>query len=727
MPVVFRNNLDYLLRKAGEYMDFEGLELVRLAYEFTIESNRRFEFLRFSGEPAISHPLAVAEQLVDWRMNPETVAAGILHDIIEDPNIHALQLRSTFGDTVTRMVDGVSKLKKFELPSSTAADTAYHYKIFLAVAQNPRVAIIKIADRLHNLRTLDSMPGYKRLKTSYETEQIFIPLSRFLGIEAVAEEMEDIAFQYARPNEFAQLLDRLEDLVAEEDEVFNKAIDEIEPAMLATGLEYQAHIFRYNLSHARRILNSPDRPMPKTGLVELTVPEEDDCYRALQAVHKTFQSLSIGFQDTINFPSIDLKRMIETSLLGPLGRPLVIRIISREMKQVNRWGILPFLATPEELKRKDMLEDRVELIQKIVESFRKRAGDRDEKELVDILTRVVLKQKVFVFTKDRRKLELPESSTVLDFAYLMDTEIGNHYSSALIYQEPVEMGYQPQLFDHLYIVTDDKAEPHVDWLKHAHTPEAQGHIKRWLASQPRDKSVAEGQRVILDKASSEGIAPSGRLEDIEHLVEPIYQFLGFRSAEDLYEQIGKADFNLDIAMDFLKEQFKKVVLIDPAELEPKLLGDKAYHEPLPTGTIDAERQLKSQPTLCEMCSPLPGDEIVVRTSSKQTIVHRAACRHIERGFLRGPKILTARWNRTNGRAYPCRIKIKIFPSKDVQERITRVFENAGAKVAASLIGAPGPDGLHLMEFILELDGEAKLRGLCDELIAIKDVVFAKRI
>jgi GTP pyrophosphokinase len=727
MPVFFRNNLDYLLQKAGEYMDYDGLELVRRAYEFTVESNRRFEFLRFSGEPAISHPLAVAEQLVEWRMDPQTAAAGILHDIIEDPNIHAVQLRSTFGDTVTRMVDGVSKLKNFELPSSTAADTAYHYKMFLAVARDARVAIIKIADRLHNLRTLDAMPGYKRIKTAFETEQIFVPLSRFLGMEAVAEEMEDIAFQYSRPDDFARLLDQLEEIIVEEDEIFTMAIGQIAPALLETGLEYQAHIFRYNLAQSHRILNSHEKPMPKTGLVELTVPEENDCYLALQAVHKTYQNFSTGLQDTVNFPSIDLKRMIETSLLGPYGRPMIIRILSREMKQVNRWGILPFLATPGELKRTDMLADRVELIQRIVSEFRQRAGDRDEKELVDILTRVVLKQKVFVFTQDRRRLELPESSTVLDFAYLMGPEIGNHFSGAMVYQQQVDMSYQPQLFDHLNIITDCGAAPRVEWLEHAHTPEAQGHIKRRLASLPREKAAAEGLRAVLAKSHDEGISPSSRLEDIEYLLLPIFQFLDFKTLDDFFEQIGRAEFGLKFAMDFLKEQYKKVVLIAAAELEPKLLGGKVYQEPLPEGAIEAERPLKSPPLLCEMCSPLPGDEIVVSSAAKTAVVHRKDCRHIGRGFLRGPKLLSAKWGPAVGRRYPGRVKIKIFHSKDVQQRIIRLFETSDARIAASQAGAAGADGLHLMEFILELTDEARLRGLCDELIAMKGVVFAKRI
>ncbi|MFA6447924.1 MAG: HD domain-containing protein [bacterium] len=727
MPVVFRDKLDDLLRKAGEYMDFDGLELVRKAYEFTVESNRRFEFLRMSGEPAISHPLAVASQLTEWLMDPETVAAGILHDIIEDPNIHALQLRATFGDTVTRMVDGVSKLKKFELPGTTTADTAYHYKIFLAVAQDTRVALIKIADRLHNLRTLDSMPGYKRLKTCYETEQIFIPLSRFLGMEAVAEEMEDISFQFAEPEEFARLLDYLEEVIPEENEIFEQAIGQLEPALLELGLDHQSHIFRYNLTHTRRILDSQDRPMPKTGLVEVTVPEELDCYRALQAVHKTFQCLSIGFQDTINFPSIDLKRMLETSLLGPFGRPFTVRIFSREMKAVNRWGIVPFLSEPHELKRTDLLADRVELIQRIVSDFRAQAGDRDEKTLVDIMTRMVLKQKIFVFTQDRRRLELPESSTVLDFAYLMGPEIGDRFSKAMVYHQTVDMSYQPQLFDHLNVITDRDAAPRVEWLEHAHTPEAQMHIKKYLAAAPLEKAAEEGRRALLQRTREEGISATGKLEDIELLLPPVIMFLGFNTEEEFFQQIGRAEFDLNVAADFLKEQYKRKVLIDKKELDPVIIGQQIYQTALPIGIVESERIPKAPLFSCEICSPAPGDEIVVSASAKKATIHRKDCANIGRGFLRGPKQSPATWKDTGGRRFPVRIKLKLFPTKDIHQKILKLIAKSGAPIAAYQSGAADEGGLELMEFIIEVQNVSLAQNVCDELLSIKDVVIAKRV
>jgi GTP diphosphokinase / guanosine-3',5'-bis(diphosphate) 3'-diphosphatase len=727
MPVVFRDKLDDLLLKAGEYMDFDGLELVRRAYEFTVESNRRFEFLRMSGEPAISHPLAVASQLTEWRMDPETVAAGILHDIIEDPNIHAVQLRATFGDTVTRMVDGVSKLKKFEIPSTTTADTAYHYKIFLAVAQDTRVALIKIADRLHNLRTLESMPGYKRLKTCYETEQIFIPLSRFLGMEAVAEEMEDISFQFSEPEEFARLLDLLEDIIPEEDEIFNQAIEQLEPALRELDIEHQSQIFRYNLTQTHRIMNSQDRPMPRTGLIEVTVPEELDCYRALQAVHKTFQCLSIGFQDTINFPSIDLKRMLETSLLGPFGRPFTVRIFSREMKTVNRWGIVPYLSTPHELKRTDLLADRVELIQRIVKDFREQAGDRDEKTLVDIMTRMVLKQKIFVFTQDRRRLELPEASTVLDFAYLMGPEIGNRFSKAMVYHQAVDMSYQPQLFDHLNVITDREAAPHVEWLEHAHTLEAQRQIKKYLATAPRDKAIEEGRKAILRRTREEGITTSDKIEDIEQLLPPVLLFLGINDFDEFYAQIGYAEFELNVAIDFLKEQFKRIVLIDKKELEPVIIGQQIFQTALPIGIIESERPPRPPLFSCEMCSPAPGDEIVLGTASKKSVIHRKDCAFISRGFLRGLKQSPVLWKDTGGRLFPVRIKIKLFPAKDIHQRILKMIGKSGAPIAAYQTGAADEGGLELMEFLIEVQNEAQAQNVCDELLAIKDVVIAKRV
>jgi len=727
MPTVFKDNLDNLLVLAGSYMDYKGLDLIRKAYEFTVESNRRYNLLRYSGEPSIVHSLAVAETLVKWRLDPTTVSAGILHDIIEDPNIHSVQLRATFGEDVTRMVEGVSKLKKFEIPETTDADTAYYYKIFLAVARDTRVALIKIADRLHNLRTLEALPNYKRIKNAYETQRIFIPLSRFLGMEAVAEEMEDIAFQYSNPEEYTDLLNFMERIQDEENELFDRVLIIVRESLARLGIEGQARVFRYNLYHMYKIRNQTEPPMPRTGLIEITVPEEPDCYTALHALHRTFQSLSMGFQDTIHFPSIDLKRMIETSLLDHYGRPFIALIVSREMKEVNRFGVVPYLASPESLMKTDFLAERVELIQRIVDEFRAKVGEIDEDTFVRIMTGTVLKKQIFVFTTDGRRLELPESSTVLDFAYQVGPETGNHFKSALVNGIEVGIEYAPRRFDRITIITDPDAEPRVDWLEKAQTPEAQMLIRKSLAARPRERSVDDAREALLRTAREMGLSTSGRIDDLERLLTPVVEFLSMKTIEDFYLGVGRGDIGIDTASEFMREQFRRTLMIDAAELEPVIKGQAVYRKELPHDYIETERPVRSALYSCEVCSPLPGDEIFVIASGRRGIIHRAECgRRTGRAFLRGRKI-AASWKETTGRVFPSRIKIKSLPAGKVKQRIFRALEVMGAGVISSQSGSVGSEGLEMIEFIIEAHNALHVKSVCDELLKLKEVIVATRI
>lgn len=727
MPVAFKDSLDSLLMQASAYMGYDGLDLIRRAYEFTVESNRRFDFLRFSGEPAIVHPLSVAETLVGWRLDAATVAAGILHDIIEDPNIHSVQLRATFGDLVTRMVDGVSKLKKFEIPETADADTAYYYKIFLAVAQDARVALIKIADRLHNLRTLDALPSFKRIKNAFETQQIFIPLSRFLGMEAVVEEMEDISFQYSKPDEYAKVLEFIESVHAEENELFEYACEKIRNSLAELGLENQAGIFRYNLAHTWKIRNQNEPPMPKTGLIEITVPIERDCYVALHSVHRIFQCLSFGFQDTIHFPSIDLKRMLETSVLDQFGRAFLVRVISREMKTLNRWGIVPYLAAPHELEKSDFIAERVDLIQRIVDEFRAQSGGRDERTLVDIMTGTVLKKQIFVFTTDGRRLDLPEASTVLDFAYQISPSTGNHFVRAVVNRREVGMDYCPRRFDQVSIETDPEVEPRVEWLEKARTPEAMMRIRRSLAARPPEIAVEDGAQALLAGAREAGLCPSGRGEDLQRLLEPVIEFLSMKEIAEFYSQIGHGEISLGMAKEFLREQYRRMVMIDDRELEPSITGLPIYRNELPEDLIEPERPVRTPVFLDEICSPLPGDDIYIIATGRKGLVHRAECGHKPgRPFLRGRRI-KAEWKETSGRVFPSRIKIKFFPTRTIHQQIFRILEEMGASVAYSQTQTSGGEGLEIMEFIIEVHNTSHVKSVCDEILKFKDVIVATRV
>jgi len=727
LPLVFKNSFENILTKAGDYMSLQELDVVRRAYEFTAESFRRQKLVRFSGEPAIIHPLAVAEQLVDWRMDAPTVAAGFLHDTIEDPNVHPLQLRAVFKEHVAALVDGVTKLKKFEIPAGTDEDTAYYYKIFLAVAEDIRVALIKTADRLHNMRTLRYLPGYKRIKNCNETLRIFVPLTTFLGMDAVREEMEDISFEYLQPAEFERTIEFIDSVIEQEDEFFTEIIARINLEMRRLNLTQHVRRFTYSIKETHRLMqNGPGPAFPKTGFVEVTVPDEESCYRTLRAVHRCFQNLSNGFQDTIPFPSIDLKRMIESSVLHASGRPFIVRIVSSEMKRVNRWGIVPYLAAPNELHRSDFLMERVREIGDIVEKMR---GDKEspgQESMVNIITRDLLQKNIFVITSDGKHVELPDGSTVLDFAYKIDPEVGSHFSRAFLNSREAGMGETPESCDQIGIETDEHAKPGVSWMEHAKTPSARMYIQKKLLEQTKAQAVDAGRTLLLEKFRSAGLASSGKIDEMETLLWPVIQFLELPDLKTFYGKVGYGEVLVEDAIEAMREQYKRMALVSRTELEPVISGRQVFQHKYEPRIVEAERPVRGALQMCEACAPLPGDNIVLVYSSRRAVAHRKECRRVGRGFGRGRPV-AASWNRTEGEKFPARIKVKSFPGEETYLEILHLIDSHGAKLLSSERNMKSPDGLEMMEFLLEVESLSALNTLCSAILGLRDAVVATRI
>ena len=726
MPLIFRDSFETILAKAGEYMEVEELDIVRRAYEFTSESIKKYKFLRFSGDPAIVHPVAVAEQLVDWRLDAQTVAAGFLHDTIEDPNIHPLQLRATFDELVTSLVDGVTKLKKFEIPEDTDADTAYYYKVFLAVAEDIRVALIKIADRLHNMRTIQYLPGYKRIKKCRETRRIFIPLTSFLGMDSVREELEDLTFEFLEPEEYEETLVFIESILEEEDRFFDDVADRINRELAVLKIPRHAKKFTYCISETRRLMKKEGPAFPRTGLIEVTVPDEESCYRALQAVHRCFQNLSNGFQDTIPFPSIDLKRMLETNVLHPSGRPFTVRIVSSEMKKVNRWGVVPYLAAPNEIKRTDFLMERVSEIGDIVERMRQDRHSPKHESLVEIITSDLLQKNIFVITSDGKRIELPKGSTVLDFAYKMGRDTGNNFLRAYLNSKEAGMGDIPESCDLLGVEEGVGVCQDVTWLSHANTPSARMIIRQQLAMQSEGEAEGAGREALLVEFRTAGLTSTGGLEEMENLLAPVVEFLQLPSLEAFYRKVGYGEIMLDDAMQAMREQYKRMAMISSAELMPVISSSMVFSRPLSQNTIKTERSGRGGIYVCEACTPVPGDIIEVSIYSKRTILHRKNCRKAARGFGRA-KTVSAAWNDVKDAVFPARIKIKVFPGENSYNNILSQIESHGARLISSERNMRSPDGLELMEFLLHVSNVSTLNNICSSILELKDTVVATRI
>lgn len=729
MPLVFRYSLENILKKASEYMSLEDLELIRRAYEFTFESNKRFKFLRFSGESAIVHPLAVAEILVDWKLDAITIAAGILHDTIEDPEVHTVQLRATFKDEVLFLVDGVTKLKKFEIPIGTHEDTAYFYKIFLATAQDIRVALIKIADRLHNMRTLEYLPGYKRVKNALETMRIFVPLTSFLGMDSARQELEDISFQFGYPGEYEQTLDYIDNVLEEEDEFLLKVCERIRAELINLEIAPYARRFRHNIYWTYKLMSDKGPSFPQTGLVQVTVPTEADCYRALRAVHRCYQGLSGGFQDSIAFPSIDLKRMIETSVLHESGRPCVVRIVSSEMKRVNAMGVVTALAEPERLERADFIYDRIDEIKATIEDVRNEKAGAAEESLVNIITRDVLQKKIFVVTSDGRRVELPEGSTVLDFAYKISRSTGENFRKAKLNGRDAPLDAMPASCDQLRIITDDKARPRLSWLSNAKTPLARMYIKDYLSRQSPRRAAQAGRDALLRRAMATGLNSSGNIEDMENLLLPVVDFLQLPGLENFYQKVGYGEILTDDAIGAMKEQYKRSALLSGPELEHSIKNQPVFENSVAPGFFVFERALRGDIFLDEECTPVPGDDIVALAAGKKVTIHRSDCRQhqLQSRPFGLTRTVQAMWADTADAVFPVRIKVKLFSSKDAYKKVITRIEESGANILSSATSMKSPDGLELMEFLVEVTGKNNANDVCNSIMDEKDVVVAARI
>lgn len=726
MAVVIKDSFETILTKAGDYMDLEGLDLVRRSYEFAVESIKRFRFLRFSGDPAIVHPLAVAEQLVNWKLDAPTIAAGILHDTIEDPNIHPLQIQAVFDYHVTSLVDGVTKLKKFEIPEDTDADTAYYYKIFLAVAEDIRVALIKIADRMHNLRTLKYLPSHKRIKNCFETLRIFVPLTSFLGMDAVREEMEDITFEHLQPEDYFATLKFMESILEEEDKFLEDAMSRITGEMVRLKLPRHIKKFSYSVSDVNKNIETRGPDYPKTGLIEITAPDEESCYIALRAVHSSFQALSSGFQDTITFPSIDLKRMIETSVLHPSGRPLVVRIVSAEMKEVNRWGVVPFLGKSEKLVKSDFLEERVNEIKKIVMGMSQGEGISEQESIVEIITRDLLQKNIFVITTEGKRIELPKGSTVLDFAYKIGRDTGDQFYKAYLNSRESGKEAVPESCDQLGITTSRTVVQDVSWLECVNTPSAKMYIRRNLAKQTEKEARESGKKALITEFISAGLSSSGNVGDMETLLAPVAEFLDIDGLDAFYVKLGYGDVTINEAINVLREQYKRMAMISSHELEPVIIGNAVYKNDYESSIVKSGRSIRGNVLLCETCSPVPGDIIEIATSSRKNMVHRKTCKKIPRSFGM-TRVFGAEWGDVSTLSFPGRIKVKSFPNEDVYREVLEILEDDQAKMISSVQRIKSPDGLELMEFLLEVDTLSTLNAICSEILSLKDVIVAKRI
>ena len=667
------HSYDELMVEIQKYMSPDSVQLVQRAYEFA--NNAHKEQVRKSGDPYISHPVEVAYILAELGQDPAAVSAGLLHDTIEDTSVTKEHIVKMFGEDIYNLVEGVTKLGKIYFESKEEEQAENFRKMFLAMAKDLRVVIIKLADRLHNMRTLKHLRKEKQILISRETREIFSPLAHRLGMWSLKWELEDYAFYYLQHDEFQ----RIKKLVAlrrdERELVIQTVIDDLTTAVYSAGIT--AKIFgrpKHFFSIYKKLVTqnlSFDELFDTLG-VRIIVEDLKECYSVLGVVHSEYKPLAGRFKDYIAMPKSNLYQSLHTTVMGRFGKPVEIQIRTKEMHQIAEYGIAAHWRYKEGARQSNFDGDFAWLRQ-ILESEKEGTAPKD---FLQNLKLDLFIDEVFVFTPKGDVQVLPKGASPIDFAYKIHSQIGHCYVGAKINSQIVNTNYRLQSGDRIEILTSKTPNPKLDWLNVVHTRQAKTKIKQWFKRQNQQDTLNRGKEKLERLLVFLGFVPREVLT--KDLTEKFVAHVGVQRIEELYCGLAEGDIStreIEVAVERLlkrEPQHRPAILPPPS----KAVQKNGINE------IRVLGETNVLVTIPKCCSPVPGDAIIgYVTTGRGVAVHQTDCPNIlGLSDADRPRIVDVEWSlASSGKLFRATIQIEAFDRigilEDIIHRITDTKTN----------------------------------------------------
>ena len=604
---------------------------------YAVAEGAHREQRRASGESYIEHPLAVAAILADLEMDRSTIAASLLHDVVEDTTVTSEEVAERFGDEIETLVDGVTKLTSIPYQSKEDAQVENLRKMFLAMAKDIRVIIIKLADRLHNMRTLGSLPPAKQQTIARETLDIYAPIAHRLGIWRMKWDLEDLALRYLDPDSYHDIAERVAKKRGEREAAVQNVLDELKGQFEAIGLhaDVSGRPKHFYSIHKKMQKGRDFSTIYDLTAVRIIVDSVKDCYGALGVVHSIWKPLPGRFKDYIAMPKPNMYQSLHTTVVGPGGDPLEVQIRTLEMHRTSEYGIAAHWRYKEGAKG-DSFEQKLTWLRSLLEW---QNDMRDSRMFMENLKLDLFESQVFIFSPKGDVFSLPASATPLDFAYQVHSGVGNHCVGAKVNGKIVPLDFGLKNGDIVEVlVNKSSARPSLDWLSIVKTSGAKHKIKQWFRKERKEENALLGQEMLESELVHIGLRIDAARGDV---VEKIAGKLNYPTANDLYAAIGFGDAVASSVAKRLKEELKSDNVVD-LQTVPRPASTRRVARNASGIRIAGVDDVLVRLSKC--CSPVPGDPIMgFVTIGRGVSVHRADCPNVAYMNAAPERILEATW------------------------------------------------------------------------------------
>ncbi|WP_462412344.1 RelA/SpoT family protein [Neobacillus sp. Marseille-QA0830] len=721
---------DQVLDKTKKYLNEEHVELVKKAYEYAKHAHR--DQYRKSGEPYIIHPIQVAGILADLEMDPATVAAGFLHDVVEDTHVTLKDLEVEFNEEVAMLVDGVTKLGKIKYKSHEEQQAENHRKMFVAMAQDIRVILIKLADRLHNMRTLKHLPAEKQRRIANETLEIFAPLAHRLGISKIKWELEDTALRYLNPQQYYRIVNLMKKKREEREQYLDDVIDEVRDRLGEVSIKSEIsgrpkHI--YSIYRKMALQNKQFSEIYDLLAVRIVVNSIKDCYAVLGIIHTCWKPMPGRFKDYIAMPKPNMYQSLHTTVIGPKGDPLEVQIRTFEMHRIAEYGIAAHWAYKEGKAVNDSstFEQKLTWFREILE-FQNDTANAEE--FMESLKIDLFSDMVFVFTPKGDVIELPSGSVPIDFAYRIHSEIGNKTIGAKVNGKMVTLDYVLKTGDIVEILTSKHSYgPSQDWLKLAQTSQAKNKIRAFFKKQRRDENIEKGKELVEKEIR-------GMEFDVKEILTPenlkkVAEKFNFTNEEDMYAAVGYNGVTALQVANRLTEKWRKKRDQEQSSNITNVITDlKAV--PGPSKRRESGVRVQGIDNLLirlsKCCNPVPGDEIVgYITKGRGVSVHRSDCTNIDSNDAQS-RLIPVEWESSlnDRKEYNVDIEISGFDRRGLLNEVLQAVNETKTNINA-VTGKTDRNKMATISMTIAIHNVTHLQKVVDRIKQIPDIYSVRRM